>query len=491
MRFAPLLLLLFASPVLGQADLRTQAETVLLAAKDAAKFPASVAKYLRYLDMASVPVKEREDAYLVLCGHMQHLSRSSDIVRPALVNGTVGGLLRINLEDYGISLQVWEQLAEQDPYYHVQAVEQTPVYYPGGVASDGKYYAKGTYYKAGKLKAALAPWLVPTEEHKAALAYLVGQTGSQVPIVNGAWFFNQTAAAVDRKPNYYDFLGVKDQKTFEKVIGFDRKLFEGFSIELRASVALSGVTLQPRAIARRAALGGGYWTTYDFRLAKGTANPLTILGKDIEREFDAAEVFGQLANGFWATGLFDIQGKLQDSAPDFIASDGMSKSNDRRVHVNVSCIRCHFEGGMKPLEDWTRNLLTPPPPLALQSYDYKELAKLRQQYLKKLEPFIDRDRLTYEQSVKEATGWTAKEYAAKYSWYWERFEDAKVNLAWVERDIGVPREQLKLAVGKYLGGYVGAESLILAAFLKENGAVPLRQYLEQYAAIQAAIQAVK
>lgn len=445
-------------------DLRTPAEMIRTAARDVATIRSQpgTALGVRYLDLSSIPPAGREHSYLVLSGHMQHLSRSSLIIRPKVVPGSGGSLLRIDLADYGLPTKTWEQLSDIDPYYHLRlkTLHDVPPYYYAGDAS----YPAGTYTRKTVTKTALAPWLVPTEGHKRDLAYLVAACGSEAPILRGDWFFYVTAAQ-----RYYDFLGVRDVPGFERVIGFDRKLFDGFSVEVRASVAISGVTLQPRAIARRAALGGGYWTTYDFKAFKQGRNPLELLGRDIEREADASEGYGVLPNGFWATYAADGKGVLQQTVPPDIANDHLSRSNDKQIRPNISCTRCHYESGLKPISDWHRNLLAPPLSLNL-GYDkgLAEVVQLRQQYATKLEPLLKKDRLVFETAVKEATGWDAKKYAQEYAKFYERRELAKVDLAWVERDTGVPKEKILAALRRSIAAGKGDPVLSVLALEGER-----------------------
>jgi hypothetical protein len=486
-------LLSLAAPAFaaGPADLRTPADVV---------FPAA---YVRYLDLAPIPPAEREGCLSRPLWAPEHLSRAATSRRPDARAGdrreacsaSTWATTRPITKDLQRLVTVWEQLADADPYYHqrVTLAVQEDYVWPGGVSpKDGKYYPPGTKYsvptgQTAGAKTVLAPWLAPTEKHKKALAVLTTLTYTQAPLVRGDWFFNQTAADVDRKPGYHDFLGFADQKTFEKLIGFDAKLFAGFSVEVRASVGLSGVSLQPRAIARFGSLGGGYWKTFDFRKAAGGNDPLAVLGRDIEKGFDATEVLAPLPNGFIAWGLFNAKGVRQDTAPDFVASDGMSKSNDRRVHNNASCVRCHFEGLHKPVDDWTRDLLNPPPGLSVLGYDYQALKLLRQQYTKKLDPLLAKDRDATAAAILEATGWTAPRYSQQYGEWWSRYEDARVDLVWAERSLGVPAATIKAAVHKAVQH--GKGDLVLAFLLKEGKAVPIRVWEEKYAAAQEVIRA--
>lgn len=470
--------------MLGQVEAPlTSADALLAAHADIAKQPEPLRPYLRYLSTHALTTAERKAIIPVLRGHVHHLSRASDLPPPTLVAG--GLLLRVNLQDYGWSQALWERLP--DPYFGAYTtVEKT---WPAGKPwSDGKVYPAFQYKQK-----ILAHSPVDTAEEQARLAELYRWTGSALPVTRADWFFNQTAAQVERNPGYYDFLGIKTVADFETLVGFDRRAAEAFEVELREAVALSGVTLQPRAIARWNAQGGGYWRSFDFKLAKAGKNPLRVLGVDIEKEADASEGFGLLANRFWATYAADAKGLLQAAAPGDIASDHSSKSNDRQVHANISCIRCHTDGGLQEIDGWTRNLLNPP--LKLNSADYLEQRKRQQQYLRKLEPFLEDDRRRFSRAVLEATGLLAKDYATAYAAQWERYEDAKVDAAWAARDLGLDPKTFKKKLLEYLKAYEhdppAALDLVVSAFLHEGPrarAIGIRQWEEAY---PLALQAVK
>src|SRR5262249_8535574 len=139
-------------------------------------------------------------------------------------------------------------------------------------------------------------------------------------------------------PGYYDFLGVKDEKSFHQLIGFDEQLFKEkfpkFLIEMREAVGRSGVADQSRRIAAFDKLQGRLWATYDNTKATGNRNPLEV--PDAGFAYDATEQFGHLANGMWAMGLFDSKGGRQNSAPDFVGHDRTSPNNRARIEINLS-----------------------------------------------------------------------------------------------------------------------------------------------------------
>lgn len=479
--------------------LRSPADQVMAAAEDIQKYPPEIAQYIRYLDLAQLTPKQRGELYVVYCGHLQHLSTRTSITNAKPVLGNGGSLLRINALDYGKSFAgAWENLKEFDPYFHQRFKTTADVqtkksyYWPGGKGDDGEEYPAGTYYRTVTIKKNTvtnlpAPWLSPTPSHKAALTKLYALSKSEIPIVHADWFLWQTAIQEDRGPaGYYDFLGVKDQASYEKIIGFSQKVFDGIGkVELRAAVGISGVTLQPRAIARFGAVDSPYWKTFDFRLATGDKNPLQVLGKDIEKDFDASETFGVLPNGFWITGLFNKKGEVVNSAPPDIAGNHLARGNDKRVHVNLSCIECHSNAGLQDFSDWIKHMVTPPPANQLIGLDYEDLLLKRDQYLRQLKPFLSKDRITYTEAVREATGMKPPEYAKAYADAWYSYDQAQVNLAWVSRDLGIPEKELRTILGSMVSTWKG--DLVLTALLKDDGThLPIRQYHESLGRIMEA-----
>lgn len=499
-----------------------QLELADVALADVRKVPAELQGRVRYLTLDEFTPAQRASAKKVLDGHVNGLSRETDLTPLAVVNGSAGAVLRLALDDYGWDRKVYEQLKDQDPYDHVTietvsepAVATGFVWRNVNGKPDQRYLREnGRLVGKLELKSGLFfPWIrqqwgrggkppVPVDAglqrrtgKQRVLADRLGKgvaelarlTRSEVPILKAAWFFNQTAAGEGRTPNYYDFLGIANEKAFQDLVGFDAQK-KRRKVEIREVVAVSGVSpADVRAIVRETAEDGGYWKTYDFRRALDRVNGLRVLGRDIDTEFanaganDAAtEQQGPLPNGLWAWFLGNNAGVRQDTAPDFAASDHQSKSNDHRVHINVSCLRCHRPGGMNDIDTYIRNLIQPP--LALQSPDYKVLRQLRQQYLRRLVPFVERDRAAYAAAVLECTGWPVETYQAAYAAFWERYEDAKVDLAWAARDLGVKPQAFKAALSASLLA-TGSLDNVLAVFLldgQRKRTIGIRQWEEAF-----------
>ncbi len=477
---------------------------VALAAADVVKLDPALALRTRYLSLANIPdAKARALWRKVMGGHLNSLSREADLVPPYPVGEY---LLRINVDDYGKNFAVaFERLAEFDPYFHVllqggstdkeveEEVEESVPY--GHYGPDGKFVT--TEYRLQKKKVkktvkvpgsgkvvAQAPWLADSTEASAYIVQLTALTGSQVPVVNAEWFLFQTAVQADRgNAGYYDFLGVKDLKTFQAAVGFVKEGVDaGFLRELREAVAMSSVTLQPRALLRFPTVGGGYWFSQDVRVAKDKSNPLRVLNDELV--FDATEQYGHLPNGMWATGLFDAKGVRQDSAPDFIASDSTAPHNDRRVHIYLSCVRCHTNGGLRDIDGWVRNVLNSPPNF-LAVTDPEQVRKVRQQYVRRLEPYFDSDRKRYTDSLAYAAGGlTPKEYSAAIADLWKEYAEDPVTVDRAARELGVTVECFVKALESQ-GSFVDP---VLSAFRsKPPRVIPVTSWHESYVLAQIAL----
>lgn len=418
---------LAAALLIGQ----TPADAMAAAHRDLQRMGHEQRLYTRYLSLHSLTEKERDTFVPILSGHVHHLSRASDLPRPI----RVGNLLRLNLLDYGWDAATWDKL--HDPYFSVRVVIKKP--WGGGVwHEDNRWYPKG-HFNIKEEKQAIAPWVVEGPCSPDMAAQVVEWTGSQAPVVRAEYFFRETATAADDR-HYYRFLGVKDEKSFFDLVGFDRKKSEGFRFELRDAVAISGVTLRPRAITRHDSLGGGIWRSLDFAKPEKGKHPLRVLGRDVEAVYEATEIFAHLPSGMWATFIGNAKGEIQDFAPPDIASDHTSLSNDKRVLSGISCFRCHSDAGLQPVNGFFRNLLHPP--LELRSYDYQKARELQQQYIRKLEPFLVRDKAIYEAAIKEATGLTSKEYTKGLAAFWAATEDKLIDTKEAARYLGVEPEEL-------------------------------------------------
>jgi hypothetical protein len=307
-------------------------------------------------------------------------------------------------------------------------------------------------------------------------------------IDNFVW---QVAVQSGRKVGYYGMQGIKDRDSFFKIIGLDVKLASGgFTREHIAAVAESGVVQEPRRIVMYEKIGGEAWATLDnfANEANELANPLRILNGGFKHK--AEEHFGHGANGWWKMMLCDADGKLQDSAPDRLGGDRTSRSNNLRIEVGLSCWRCHNNGGMQPINDWIRNLFVDSP-LPLIGPDLELVAKLRQQYLRPIEPRLQDGRDRHERAVKAAVGMTHAEWVRLLDNVFHRY-DSPVDIERAGRELGVKPDELIEALERYTKAQPTKTSDTILAIWRmpkaRQRAIPLSSWVEEINVAEAAVR---
>lgn len=420
----------------------TLSDVLPLAAQDISRVPLLERQFTRYFRIDG-DAKWKEMICRVLAGHVNSLSREPDITQPTLIlQSGISVLLskipvelwnqvclaRVNLADYRWDSDIYKNLREQSPWTHVE------------ITSTEK--KSNTY--------TIAPWLAESPLQQSQLSILIRETRSSVPLLRADNFIWQTAIAAERKVGYYGLLEIKDQASFDKIVGFDRKASVDFTKEMLSVVSLSGVAKQPRRIGRFNKIGGAVWITFDNRKAVNKNNPLRVLNEDFKH--DASEVYAHLANDMWAMGLFAANGSLQDSAPDFVGGDHHAHGNDYRIHVYFSCNRCHNVGGLQDISNWAAGLFKAPELLKgsfpLVSYDPEVVRELRRKYVRPLETSLIGDRARYAAALLEASGLTPEEYSSGLTKVFVSY-DAPVDLERAARDVGVTSDYLVAALKYY------------------------------------------
>lgn len=426
--------------MIGTAARAAPPQAVQDALIDARKLDPVACQRTRYLDLSNIEAEHLQTARQVISFHCNSLSREAEITKPREVTPT---LLAIVLDDYSWIPEVYGRLGHDvktaEPFFHVTI-------------------------ETGKVREqAAAPWLGQ------AITELINRCQSQVPIIRGDWFVFQTGIQADRNGHgYYDFLALgHKEKDFQALIGAEPALARKLKKEMAAAVARSGVTLNNRSIARMQAITGAYWFTQDFKASKDKQNTVRLLDFSTEPpKGDASEQYGTLPNGLFAFWLQNGDGARQDTAPDFIASDGKSHSTDRRVHVGLSCIRCHTPG-IQPIDDHARRLFQGE--IKLVSPDYDKLKRLRQLYLSDLPRQIQRDQTDYADAVRKCNGLSAEANATAYGKFWARY-DADLTALDCARELGCHPAKLMEALRAY-----GPNLDPVLAGLLQKPAIPIRR----------------
>lgn len=454
-----------ASPVAAQS-LFSPADAVLLANADLARVPARDRSYIRYHWLGHLPRNERPNWVRVLSYQLNSLSRNMTPTPPVAVTYTptaqvlflltltpftvpavltnVGPakdcllwdavLLRIDVRNYqdvrhrGFPATVWEGFKYVDPFFHVQVRKE----WPGGYWSDGKYYAKGAFKTRIP---APAIWVTDTAERKAAWLALTQATYSDVPIVFGDWFFDQTAQQQGRDGHgYYDFLALGNkEKDFQKLVGADEKQVDLFG-EIGAIIVKSDeVADNNRHIRRQRALGGNYWKTFDFKTSVGKQNAVRA-ADGLQNHADAGRQFGPLPNGLPAWWLQDGKGNRIDVPTGDVANNTRAPSPDSQTHVQWTCIVCHKKVVI-PLTDYARKLGRIG--RMYRSPNPDQDVRLLQLYTSDLLGAAEADVLSYDRATKAACGLATAELAALYGKSWKAYHVDEVSIERAARYWGV------------------------------------------------------
>ena len=416
LRLVLVILLLLASPVSILASPNDRATD---AVRDLLKIPTSDRQYIRYLTCWYVPPVDRQEFYFLMATHLNKLSRKGTLRLPVLLRDD---LFRIDMRWYGWDHAVWERLTA-NPHFHESLVDQND--------------------KDKKEVRALAAW-VDSTLHGA----LVQLTKSKVPIVAAPWFLIQTGAAKDRVAGYYDWLGIKDRKSYFQLIGLDEKVSIARQREFAAIVRRSGIAQRPRQVFRHGANDFGAWRTLDvIKASTRKRNAVDRLDQDYQH--DVEEHFGFLPNGLFCYLLCDQKGIRADTAPDEVGPDTSSTSVRTVVEPMISCVRCHTEG-LRPIDDFARRqfaLLR----LDINAKDYKKVERIQQLYLRDYEHWLTRDNRDYQYALAQIGGpaWTPQRVSLAYKRFWKTYADDDLTPRTAAAELGTSAEHLLVSMRRW------------------------------------------
>lgn len=336
------------------------------------------------------------------------------------------------------------------------------------------------------------------------LAELATILGTRAPLVRVDWFFYRSAISLNRAGDgYYDFLGVKNRDDAYKLAGLDLKQIARLRADMAAMIAESDVAVnRNRQVWWVKTYAGSWWQTFDIDSDPvKKKNLLRLLGTALDRvDFDhqAEEIYFTSPNGLWFLLACNNQGVLQQTVPDSIASDDQTTSKDARIHVGMSCYRCHAEG-LRPLEDWGRETYRQAEDavktgqVLLGSPDPKKLARLKQLYLSDLPDRLETDQLAYAKRLKKLNGLTPQQVASGVRQVWRRYADTPLYLADVARELGTTPEFWEKALSRHVAGRSARGELadpLLAGLLPRKGRKAkrlLRPQLEELFPVMQAI----
>ena len=303
-------------------------ETVLkFVLNDLESQPEDRRPFLRYLTLANLyniratdgPIESdaRMETYraavmkLVNC-----LSTSARITVPTAVD-PARTLFRLDLRDYEMTPQTWEDMVSCYPYGIVGAS--------------------------------------PRLENR-----IQAITHSLQACLRADWF----VFAASQPPLYDDILHLPStERELERKLGLDTLADLRAFRAIRAVILTSGVSFSNRLIERHeiGSYPGGYWKSYDFNrdhsgerqnLSLAPLGPIEAgLTQDLEHAFvhDSSEIMFQLPNGLIGGYLSKADGSRLDRAPVEILQDKTHTVRDDSAVINgISCIVCHSDGFKTP-----------------------------------------------------------------------------------------------------------------------------------------------
>lgn len=433
----------------------TAAAAVKAAVQDVRRLEPATAIYTRYITAHHLPPAESPEAFAVASYQVNSLSREAIIVRPRKVTPW---LWAIDIRDYGWRIERYGLLlftpGAIEPYFHVRLLDQ----------------------KTKPATPAHAPWL-PTAE----ILELAQRTDSSIPLVRFDWFLNRTAIQEGRDGfGYTDFLELRSRADAEKLAGLDRAKAIAIYREQAAVIAESGVALQSRQLFRFGTVAGAWWESRDVKNEPlgGVAERNAVRELLDRYQHDAEEIVFTLPNGLPGFYLSDAAGKAAKSAPPDIASDALSASNDRRVHVGLSCIRCHQAGGLKPFADWARKTYAPGTGLALGVSDDATFRRVRSVYLGPIERAFRRDTEDFGAAIEQASGLKPAALSKAFARQWSRYLDQPVDSARAAAEVGLSEVDY---LGRLRRHAVAARLLdpVLAGYLARPQQPVRREHFEE------------
>lgn len=364
----------------------------------------------RYVSIYHVTEQQRDEHLAVLSFVLNSVSRQARLIAPAVVDGTRGSLVRINLDDFKLPADTWEALvADREPYWHITTEVLAP--------RTGKRTA--VYTDGG--------WV-----NLDAARRLREATASGGAIVRGDWFITKATTP----PHYFRLAGIGTTLAdWHKLVGVDQRAIVAMRANHGANLITSGVTRKPRRISRWQGPAGGVWQTYDTFGDDPAKDPLrdpTLAGG-----YDASEHIAAKANGLHLFALFDAKGVRQDSVPDRLAKDDTDPHGDGVLVPMVSCVRCHVEDGLRPFVDDQQRLLAGDVKLLAADKDTAEsLAAFYN--AARLEKQTARDREDYAAAVAEATGgMTTKQLVAALTEVFGAYQNQLLTPERAARELGV------------------------------------------------------
>jgi len=391
-------------------------QCVKWALADVLSLPVEIRPFCRYLSIHDFKAGERHEPTQVLDFACNSLSKRRFFSFVTGVQGSNGSVVRVVLENYGISTEAWESLARtgSGPVRISKKQDQSEEWFSAQIVTSKKKVTKQRQMKdaSGKLlfydvgkptekpamedyieevveNSGCAPWLDPV-----AMLGLQTETHSSYPILLGSWFIANALIA----PAYQELMGFKTLKDFQETVRFRER---DLDLSTKGIVTNSlEVAHNARALLFTPTVLGEYKESFDFFESRGLSN---LLKDPLKKTRDAGEIIGTLHNGLQAYLLVDGKNNIIDFADPQVASYRGGAWKNPLVWTGISCMVCH-DSGTKSVTDEVRRLSKPPLGLQIPLTEKKAIDETRDLFFSGgVDELVEHAQERYKTKVFQAT----------------------------------------------------------------------------------------
>lgn len=410
---------------------------------------------IRFLSAAEVPRLYLPAAASGLFFGVNSAARIPVTILPQPVPDTDNRLYWIDLRWFNWSVQTWENIALEDPYYREPIIDSK---------APGLLYVKEQTHSNAIVRADWFLWYVfdngefvnqanAEDFNEKAFYYqlLYSNVGFERDVeeeveekyTEGGY---QKARKVKKKTKKVVFgIGPRSAAEFEAAWLVDFDFLKDFPIDNGGIIdkGQSGVVFGNRVVWRVPGKLGRYWRTFDVLRVSGDQDFLKTL---FPKKFDAGEhIFVQEGRGAQFYLLSNGKGKTIDYANPFVVKGDPLGPHNTVLVTSRSCIHCHDTGILN-----FKNEV----PIALAegaklfAYDPAHAERVKQFFLqeRKMTQLVKRDQEDYAEFIRDCNGLTAKQNLTNFmkirAWY------AKpLDLAQAARELGADPAELSDALG--------------------------------------------
>lgn len=407
----------------------------------------------RYLSLHNIPAANRAELCQCLDFVLNSLSRRRTMSYCVPVPGSNGAIVRVSLDEYGLTTEGWDNLAGKGsgPVRVAKKTDQPEEYFTSGHSGTKKVTKqrqrkndKGEllWFDGGKTPAmedyedtviekTSGSWVDP-----AAMLGLQTATKSSYPILRADWFLANATIT----PAYNELLGFKKLSDFQDFVRFRNR---DLDLSTKGIVTDSQeVALHQRAILATPTSLGRYLETFDYFDSKGDDNLLKDL---VKKRRDAGEIFAEGVNGLQFYLLVNGKDEIIDFADPNVATDQNTPWRNKLVWGGmVSCVGCHVDGA-KSVTDEVRALTAPPFGLLTRADERKKAEEVKDLFFSGgIEDHIVTTKSVYQNRVMLASrGLTPQKNSALLRKLFVQYWQGTLTLDDAAREVGSTAAELR------------------------------------------------